>query len=365
MALAHQRDDQPQDLQCEIGDLLQETVHHGASDLHLVVGRPPQLRIDGILRDVDLPRLSPSDTQRLVYSVLNDIQKQRFEEEKELDFSLSISELSRFRVNAHMQRGTVAAAFRTIPDHIRSFEELNLPKVLNLLSQRPNGLILVTGPTGSGKTTTLAAMVDKINTERPCHIITVEDPIEYLHAHKQALVEQREVLQDTFSFANALKYVLRQDPDVILIGEMRDLETIAAALTAAETGHLVFATLHTNDVVQTIDRIIDVFPPHQQTQTRIQLAASIEAVCCQRLLPSARGAGREIAVEVMVANDAVRAQIREGKSHQIYTTIEASGKDHMLTMDASLANLYRKGRITREIAMENARKPKELERNLY
>jgi twitching motility protein PilT len=237
--------------------------------------------------------------------------------------------------------------------------------VLNRLARRPNGLILVTGPTGSGKSTTMAAMVDVINSERPVHIITVEDPIEYLHPHKKSIVEQREVSQDTHSFSAALKYVLRQDPDVILIGEMRDLETIGSALTAAETGHLVMTTLHTNDVVQTIDRVIDVFPPHQQQQVRIQLAASVEGVLCQKLLPSASGRGREICCEVMVANDAVRAQIREGKTHQIYTTIEASARDGMQTMDRALEDLYTRGRITREVALINARKPKELERKMY
>jgi twitching motility protein PilT len=353
-----------QDVRVEIGDLLKMAVDRDASDLHIVVGRPPQLRIHGDLIDVDAPRLVPSETQRLVYSVLSDLQKQRFEEQKELDFSLSISNLSRFRVNAHLQRGTVAAAFRTIPTRIKTFEELHLPKVMARLAKRPNGLILVTGPTGSGKSTTLAAMVDAINGERPCHIITVEDPIEYLHAHKKSLIEQREVSQDTHSFPNALKYVLRQDPDVILIGEMRDLETISAALTAAETGHLVMTTLHTNDVLQTVDRVIDVFPPHQQQQVRVQLAACIEGILCQRLLPSASGHGREIAVEILVANDAIRAQVREGKTHQLYTTMEAGAKDGMQTMDRSLENLYKKGRITREVALTNARKPKELERNL-
>ncbi|MBN1478386.1 type IV pilus twitching motility protein PilT [Candidatus Sumerlaeota bacterium] len=352
-------------MQVEIGDLLRLAVERQASDLHLVVGRPPQLRIDGTLMSVDAPKLIPSETHRLVYSVLNDVQKQRFEEQKEIDFSLSISNLSRFRVNAHLQRNTVAAAFRLIPERIRTFEELNLPKVLGRLSRRPYGLVLVTGPTGSGKSTTLAAMIDVINNERACHIITVEDPIEYLHPHKKALVEQRELAQDTHSFTNALKYVLRQDPDVILIGEMRDLETIGAALTAAETGHLVLTTLHTNDVVQTIDRVIDVFPEHQQGQVRVQLASCIEGILCQRLLPSARGHGREIVIEIMMANDAVRSQIREGKTHQVYTTLEASAKDGMITMDRALEDLYRKGRITMDVALSNARKPKELERKLY
>ncbi|MBI3736212.1 type IV pilus twitching motility protein PilT, partial [Candidatus Sumerlaeota bacterium] len=319
----------------------------------------------GELVDVEGPILTGQETRRLVYGVLSDAQKQKFEEQKELDFSLSITNLSRFRVNVHLQRNTVAAAFRTISSEIKDFRALSLPvEVMERLARRPSGFVLVTGPTGSGKSTTLAAVVDMINKERPCHIITVEDPIEYLHQHKKALIEQREVNEDTFSFASALKYALRQDPDILLIGEMRDLETISAALTAAETGHLVFSTLHTSSVVQTVDRIIDVFPPHQQEQVRIQLAAVLEGVLCQKLLPSSRGKGREIAVEVMVATDAIRNQIREGATHQIATTIESSGKLGMQTMDRSLLELFRKGRISRESALLNCFKVDEMVRQM-
>jgi twitching motility protein PilT len=348
----------------EITELLRMTVERDASDLHLAVGRPPVLRIDGKLLNVDNAAvLTAAETRRLVYSVLNDLQKQKFEEERELDFSLSISNVSRFRVNAHFQRGSVAAAFRTIPAEIRGFEELHLPvKVCERLARRPNGLVLCTGPTGMGKSTTLAAIIDMINRERPCHIITIEDPIEYLHGHKKALVEQREVNEDTFSFSTALKYVLRQDPDVIMVGEMRDQETISAALTAAETGHLVFSTLHTVDTVQTVDRVIDVFPPHQQGQIRIQLAGVIEGVLCQKLMPSSSGRGRELSLEIMVATDAVRALIREGKTHQLPTQIEAGGAMGMQTMDRAIAELYKRGRLTREVALLNAHKVEDCKR---
>lgn len=349
----------------EIAELLKLTVERDASDLHIAVGRPPVLRIDGKLVNVEMPPLSSADTRRLIYGVLTDIQKQKFEENKELDFSLSISHISRFRVNVHFQRGSVAAAFRAISSLIRGFEDLHLPtKVCERLARRPSGLVLITGPTGMGKSTTLAAIIDLINGERECHIITIEDPIEYLHPHKKALVEQREVHEDTHSFANALKYVLRQDPDVIMVGEMRDLETISAALTAAETGHLVFSTLHTVDVAQTIDRIIDVFPPHQQEQIRIQLAGVIEGVLCQNLLSSATGRGRELACETMVGTDGIRNLIREGKTHQIYTQIEAGGAMGMQTMDRAIADLYKRGKISRETAMVNARKVEEMKRHM-
>jgi twitching motility protein PilT len=349
----------------EISELLRITLERNASDLHIAVGRPPVIRVDGRLTNIDAPTLTPPDTRRLVYGVLTDLQKQKFEEFKELDFSLSVSSLSRFRVNVHFQRGTVAAAFRAINSDIRSFEELNLPvRVCEKLARRPSGLVLCTGPTGSGKSTTLAAIVDLINMERETHIITVEDPIEYLHNHKKALVEQREVNEDTYSFANALKYSLRQDPDVIMVGEMRDLETISAAITAAETGHLVFSTLHTVDVAQTIDRVIDVFPPHQQEQIRTQLAGVIEGILCQTLLPMANGRGRIIAVEVLLGTDAVRSLIREGKTHQIYTQVEASGAMGMQTMDRAIAELYKRGRISRDTALTHARKPEELKRHM-
>jgi len=348
----------------EMIDLLKGTVEKQASDLHLAVGRPPVMRIDGVLANVDTAPLTAPEARRLIYSILGDEQKQKLEENKELDFSLSLANISRFRVNAHFQRGTVAAAIRAIPSFIRSFEDLHLPRgVFERLSRRPNGFALITGPTGSGKSTTLAAMIDLINRERDCHIITIEDPIEYLHRHGRALVEQREVHEDTVSFASALKYALRQDPDVLMIGEMRDLETIQAALTAAETGHLVFSTLHTPDVVQTVDRIIDVFPPHQQEQVRVQLAAVLEGIVAQKLLSSVQ-AGREIAVEVLIATDAMRNLIREGQTHQIPTMLEAGAAYGMVTMDRALAELFRKGRITRETAMLNARKPQELSRFL-
>jgi len=335
-------------------------VDREASDLHLAAGRPPVIRIHGGLVDMDGPRLTPGSAQRLIYSVLSDVQKRDFEEFKELDFSLGIANLSRFRVNVHMQRGSVAAAFRAIPTVIMDFESLHLPRrVLTKLCNRPQGFVLVTGPTGSGKSTTLAAMIDYINAEVDKHIITVEDPIEYLHPHKKCLVEQRELNEDTLSFSNALKFALRQDPDILMIGEMRDIETIQAALTAAETGHLVFSTLHTPDVVQTCDRIIDVFPPHQQEQIRVQLAGVIEGVLCQKLLPSVFG-GREIALEILLATDAVRNQIRERLTPQLYTTIQANLKNGMVTMDRSLVDLYQKGRVTKDVVLFNAKKPDEI-----
>ena len=350
----------------EIAELLRLTVERDASDLHICVGRPPVIRTDGRLMNVENePPLSAADTRRLVYNILTDIQKQKLEETKELDFSLSISAQSRFRVNVHFQRGTVAAAFRTINSNIKSFKDLGLPeKVCEKLARRPSGLVLVTGPTGSGKSTTLAAIVDMINAEREVHIITVEDPIEYIHPHKKGLVEQREVHEDTLSFSNALKYVLRQDPDVILVGEMRDLETISAAITAAETGHLVFSTLHTVDVAQTIDRIVDVFPPHQQEQIRIQLAGVVEAIFCQSLMATANGRGRVIAMEILIGTDGIRNLIREGKTHQISTLIEGGGALGMTTKDRAIAELYKRGRVSKETAFLYARKPDELKRHL-
>jgi twitching motility protein PilT len=346
----------------EMVDLLKATVEHEASDLHLAVGRPPILRLQGVLTDMEAPVLSPQETRRLIYSILTDEQKKVLEETKEMDFSLGLSNISRFRVNAHFQRGTVAAAIRAIPANIRTFEELHLPRdVLERLSRRPSGFVLVTGPTGSGKSTTLAAIIDLINRERDCHIITVEDPIEYLHRHKRALIEQREVHEDTDSFASALKYALRQDPDVLMIGEMRDLETIQAALTGAETGHLVFSTLHTADVVQTVDRIIDVFPPHQQEQVRIQLSAAVEGVLSQKLLPTTQG-GRVIACEILVATDAVRNLVREGSTHQLSTMIEAGAAHGMISMDRALVGLYKRGKISRETALLASKKPDEFKR---
>lgn len=343
-------------------ELLQMVLEKKASDLHLTVGRPPVLRIDGKLLSTGFESLTPEEAGRLIYSVLKDEQKQRFEVDKELDFSLSLHDLGRFRVNVHYQRGTIAAALRSIPIRIPTLDELHLPQIIPSLMQKTSGLVLVTGPTGSGKSTTLAAMIDLINSERTDHIITIEDPIEYLHRHKKCVVEQREVAADTHSFPAALKYVLRQDPDVILIGEMRDLETISAALTAAETGHLVLATLHTNDAAQTIDRVVDVFPPHQQQQVRTQLANVLLAVFCQRLLPLASGTGRIAAVEVMISTAAIATLIREGKTHQIPSALETGVGLGMQTMDRTLGNLLRRMLITREEALKYVKKVEELDR---
>jgi len=338
----------------ELVDLLRIMLDRKASDLHLAVGRPPVIRVDGELVDTNYPQLSPEEVRRLVYSILTDTQKARFEREKELDFSLSVKNLSRFRVNVHSQRGTVAMAIRAIPFEIRSVEELRLPTVTRDICTKTHGLALVTGPTGSGKSTSLAAMIDLINRTRQCHIITIEDPIEYLHEHKLALVEQRELESDTHSFSSALKYAMRQDPDVILVGEMRDLETIQSAITAAETGHLVFATLHTNDASQTVDRMIDVFPPHQQQQIRIQLAAVLEAVFSQHLLPLTTGKGRVAAIEVLIGTPAIQALIREGKTQQILPMMEAGQKYGMQTMTRALLDLYLKRMITYETAVRRA-----------
>lgn len=344
----------------EIRELLKTAIDRNASDLHLVVGKPPILRIDGELVPTEFEVLTPERNKALIYSILNDYQKQKFELEKELDFSLGLPHFGRFRVNVHYQRGTVAAAFRAIPARIPTIEELHLPSTVAIAARKTSGLILVTGPAGCGKSTTLAAMVDIINTERSCHIITIEDPIEYLHKHKKSVVEQREVGQDTKSFADALKYVLRQDPDVVLVGEMRDLETIATALTAAETGHLVLATLHTIDTAQTIDRIVDVFPSAQQQQIRLQLSNVLEAVFCQRLLPLATGRGRIPAVEVMLRTPAIANLIREGRTHQIDSVLETSLNLGMQTMDRALANLLSRGLITFEQASLYAKDPEKL-----
>ncbi|MGE4609078.1 MAG: type IV pilus twitching motility protein PilT [Myxococcota bacterium] len=332
--------------------LLKAMIEKGASDLHLTTGTSPQLRIDGKLHPLRMPRLSPSETKQLCYSVLTDAQKHRFEENSELDLSFSVQKLSRFRANIFIQRGNVAGAFRVIPFKIMTFEELGLPKIVSDLAQKPRGLILVTGPTGSGKSTTLATIIDKINQERNEHIVTIEDPIEYLHQHKGCVVNQREVGADTDSFKKALKYILRQDPDVVLIGEMRDLETIEAALTVSETGHLCVATLHTNSAVQTINRIIDVFPPHQQAQIRAQLSFVLEGVLCQALLPRANGPGRAMALEVMIPNAAIRNLIREDKIHQMYSAMQVGqDKSGMQTMNQALASLYQRRMVTLEDAL--------------
>lgn len=336
-------------------------IDQGASDLHITTGSPPQLRIDGSLRPINTPPLAPQDTKQICYSILTDSQKHRFEETSELDLSFGVKGLARFRANIFVQRGAVAGAIRTIPYKILSFDELGLPPVVSELAKKPRGLILVTGPTGSGKSTTLASIIDRINTDRNDHIITVEDPIEYLHPHKGCVVNQREVGADTDTFKNALRYILRQDPDVVLIGEMRDLETIEAALTVAETGHICLATLHTNSAVQTINRVIDVFPPHQQAQVRAQLSFVLEGVMCQALLPRANRGGRCMALEVMVPNPAIRNLIREDKIHQIYSQMQiGQNKFGMQTMNQSLASLYLRRMISKADALARSADQEEL-----
>jgi twitching motility protein PilT len=347
----------------EIKELLQEMLEQGASDLHIAVGTPPMLRVNGVLRPVDsIPNLSPSDAKEIIYTILNDDQIKEFEAEKELDMSFGVDNLSRFRVNVYRDRGSTVAALRSIPFEIRSLEALGLPKVIGDLTNKPQGLVLVCGPTGSGKSTTLAALVDKINEERSCHIVTIEDPIEYLHNHKKSVVNQREVRSDTKSFAASLRHVLRQDPDVILIGEMRDLETIAAALTSAETGHLVFATLHTNDAAQTINRIIDVFPEKQQSQIRTQLSFVLEGVLVQQLIPKMSEPGRALALEIMISTPSIRALIREEKVHQIYSDITTGGGLGMTTMNRSLYDLCRKSLISRDMAFKRSSNTDDLQR---
>ena len=341
-------------------DLLTLMIERGASDLHITTGTHPQIRLNGKLTPItQFESLSPTDTQRLAYSVLNEGQKQKFEEENELDLSFGIHGLARFRCNVYRQRGAVACAIRVIPVKIRTFDELGLPAIVEQMADRPKGLILVTGPTGSGKSTTLAAMVDKVNSERAEHIVTIEDPIEFVHQHKKCMVNQREVTSDTHSFTQALKYVLRQDPDVVLIGEMRDLETISAALTIAETGHLTLATLHTNSCAQTMNRIIDVFPPHQQPQVRSQLSLVLEGVLSQTLIPKI-GGGRTMSMEIMVATPAIRNLIREEKVHQIYSALQSGSKYGMQTMNQSLAELIRRRQITRDDGMNRSVLPEEL-----
>jgi twitching motility protein PilT len=330
--------------------LLEQMVKMRASDLHITAGLPAQFRVDGEIVSSDTDVLTPELTKQVLYSILNEEQRKRFEIDKELDFSFGIKGLSRFRANVFMQRGVTTGAIRTIPFEILSFEELGIPPVINELAAKQNGLILVTGPTGCGKSTTLASIIDKVNTDRRGHIVTIEDPIEYVHQHKNSIVNQREVQADTHSFVNALKYVLRQDPDVILIGEMRDLETIAAALTIAETGHLTLATLHTNSTYESINRIVDVFPEHQQGQVLSQLAFVLQGVITQQLIPRLGAPGRALAAEVLVCTPAINALIREKKVHQIYSLMQAGQKHGMQTMNQSLYRLY----VTRQISLEDA-----------
>jgi twitching motility protein PilT len=331
-----------------IDDLCEMTVEYSASDLHITVGLPPVLRIDGRLHTLPFKRLAPMDTQRLIYDMLSDRQIEQFEQSHELDLSYGIAGLGRFRVNVYMQRGSVSGALRTIPTRTPTIEELNLPPVILDLTNRHSGLVLVTGQTGSGKSTTLACMVGHINQTRACHILTIEDPIEYLHSHGKSMVNQREIGADAYGFAPALRSALREDPDVVLVGELRDLETVEAALQVSETGHLVFGTLHTRSAPQTIDRIIDVFPPHQQEQVRVMLASCLEAVITQQLVPRANGRGRMPAVELMLATSAIRNLIREAKTHQMPSIIETGAQYGMQTMDGALADLVRRGIITHE-----------------
>jgi twitching motility protein PilT len=351
--------------QINLHQLLRAVVEKGASDLHITTGTPPQLRIDGSLLPLKTAPLSPVDTKQLCYSVLTEEQKVTFERENEIDLSFGVKGLARFRGNLFIQRGAVAGVFRQIPFKILTFDELGLPPVIAHLSSVPSGLVLVTGPTGSGKTTTLAAMLDKINAERRFHILTIEDPIEFLHPNKLSVINQREVGTDTSTFKDALRYVLRQDPDVVLIGELRDLETIEAALTISETGHLVLATLHTNSAVQSINRIIDVFPPHHQPQVRAQLSFVLQGVITQMLVPNAEGPGRALALEILVPNPAIRNLIREDKVHQIYSLMQTGQSvSGMQTMNQSLYTLYMRRLITREEALARSQEPEELDHML-
>ena len=336
----------------DFADVLLEVLRLKASDLHLTAGSPPMVRQKGRLGALDYPALSPQQTREIIYSILTNDQRKKLENEWQIDFAYSIPGQGRFRVNAYFQRASLGAAFRLIPNEMPALEDLGLPPVLRDLTKKPRGFVLVTGPTGSGKSTTLAAMLDVINKERHEHIMTIEDPIEFLHRHQNCIVNQRELGADAQSFALGLKAALRQDPDVILVGEMRDLETIATALTAAETGHLVFATLHTQDTAQTVDRIVDVFPPAQQHQVRVQLSVSLQGIVTQQLLPTADGQSRVCATEILVPTPAVRNLIREGKTHQIYSSLQAGARHGMHTMDQHLSELVKAGRITYDTGIE-------------
>jgi twitching motility protein PilT len=345
-----------------LAELLQKAIQAGSSDLHLTIGVPPKIRVDGKLRSLEMPVLTAPETKRLAYSVMTDSQKHQFEEKWEIDFSFGIKDLCRFRANVFTQRGAVGAVFRVIPFEIRGFEALGLPPIIEKLCDKPRGLILVTGPTGSGKSTTLAAMIDKINRERFEHILTIEDPIEFLHTHKSCIVNQREVSSDTHSFPDALRVALREDPDVVLIGEMRDLETVESALRIAETGHLTFATLHTNSASSTINRIVDIFPAFQQPQIRAQLSLVLEGILCQSLIPRANGSGRCMAMEILIPTAAVRNLIREDKIHQIYSAMQTGQEKYgMQTFNQSLAHLHLTQQITLEEAMNKSSNQDELQ----
>src|SRR3954462_554447 len=349
----------------DFADVLLKMVEMDASDVHLTAGFPPAVRVHGAIRPLEgLDVLTPQQTREVAYSILNDDQRKRFENNKSLDMAHAIPGVARFRVNVFFQRGAISAAFRRVPHSIPPLESLKLPQILQEFTRKPRGFVLVTGPTGSGKSTTLAAMIDVINQEREDPLLTIEDPIEFLHRHKRSIVNQREIGADAEDFSLALKAALRQDPDVILVGEMRDLETISTALTAAETGHLVFATLHTQSTSQTVDRIIDIFPPQQQAQVRMQLSIGLQGIVTQQLLPTVDGAGRVVACEVLIPTPAVRNLIREGKTHQIYSAIQTSASVGMQTMDAHLAQLVRMGRVSRKLAEQRAAVPEELKRLL-
>jgi len=351
------------EIRVNVAELLERVLELGASDLHLTAGAKPTVRVHGALGQLeDFPVLMPNETQAMIYSILTQRQRERLEGELELDCAHALPGKARFRLNVYFQRDAIGAAFRLIPQEIKPLEELGIPPRVADMARLPRGFVLVTGPTGSGKSTTLASLVDLANRDRADHIMTVEDPIEFLHQHKRCLVNQREVGEDTKSFASALKHVLRQDPDIILVGELRDLETISIALTAAETGHLVFATLHTQDAPQTVDRVIDVFPTNQQEQVRVMLAGALQGVVCQQLLPTADGSGRVAACEVMVATPAIRNLIRDGKTYQIYSAMQAGGRFGMQTMDQSLATLVQRGVVSHELGLERCHHPDDFNR---